>query len=418
MNKKRYTLDKLELFYYDDLEIYLNKNKFKNDRKFVKSHLHNCYEIEFIISGSLDEIINDSVYHAVPGDLFLLSPNDMHELRNIDDAYICTIMFPETFIDEELLLQLEEKNLFFNIVSRMTEKTRNKLEFLISMIEDEIKNGDVNSKVSVKNILNIIITFILRNVVEETNISKKYNSVRKAVVYIKDNFKEQITLKEVADTVGLESKYFSVLFKKSMGLSYKDFLNEMRLNYAQRLLSENKESVTDICYLCGYGSVSNFNRMFKRKFALSPSEYRENKNMTRNDGAMVKNGSFEFGRNGWHFQGNIIDSSIASDGKKSLLLVKWHHLNQTIRVKKNTIYNLSFDFYNPNKGWASVEITSPDGRKSISSQLHEYGHNSWEKCVFMFSVEYGMANIDFYSGSDVNIWIDNVKIEEIKQTSV
>lgn len=414
-DNNRYNLEDMHFNYYDDLQLYFVKSKVENANKHISTHWHDSYEIEFLISGTADEIINDCVYKAESGDIFLLTPNDLHELRNINGAVCCNMMFPESFISDELLIQLEERSLFTNVFARLEKRELEKVKTLISIIEDELDSNDTNRKVVVKNIINVILSFLIRYGFKENTSGKKYVSVRRAVKYIKSNFKKQITLNDVANAVGLETKYFSVLFKKSIGVSYKDFLNETRLKYALQCISQSDVSITEICYSCGYGSVSNFNRMFKRKYGMSPNEYRLEKKRNSEDTAIIKNGSFENGRNGWIFSDNYIDNSSASGEGKSIVLVKWCHLRQMINIESYTEYRFSFDIFNIYNGWAIARLITTDNSYIVDEQLVEYGRNGWETVNIIFnSDKFETLTVDFASDSDNIIRIDNIKIEPIE----
>lgn len=266
----RYELEKMGSDYDKGSGVYFVKNSNPAGR----AHWHDCYEIEFIISGSADDIINDCVYKAQKGDLFFLTPNDFHELDNFKDFTCYGVMFPEELISDSLLERLEGRSLSTNIYARLSENDIKNVEVLFRIIEQEMQNKREGYGETVKNALNIIIGFIIRDGFKETNTRSKYTSVRKAVNYIKNNFDKSITLNDVAAEVNLDPKYFSVLFKRSIKISFKSFLNETRLNCAMKHLKNRDIPITEICYLCGFGSISNFNRLFKREIGISPREYR------------------------------------------------------------------------------------------------------------------------------------------------
>ena len=93
--------------------------------------------------------------------------------------------------------------------------------------------------------------------------------------YISNNHSSQsLTLKEVADAVGYSYYHVSHLFKNYIGMSFPQFLNMVRLGHARSLLIRSHKSMTDICFEAGFQSIHSFNRIFKSKFGVTPSEYR------------------------------------------------------------------------------------------------------------------------------------------------
>ena len=100
--------------------------------------------------------------------------------------------------------------------------------------------------------------------------------MRSAALYVRMNFKQNPTLEDAARAVNLDPAYFSVKFHEIMGVTFKKYLNEIKLNFASKALKNNREmSVSDICYDSGFESLSHFHREFKKKFARTPLEFRK-----------------------------------------------------------------------------------------------------------------------------------------------
>lgn len=93
--------------------------------------------------------------------------------------------------------------------------------------------------------------------------------------YIAEGFAEQITLKDVADQAFLNQEAFCRYFKKHTGQTFISYLNHFRVKKVCEKLASNVDelSISNIAYSCGFTSVSNFNRMFKRNMGMSPTEY-------------------------------------------------------------------------------------------------------------------------------------------------
>ncbi|MBE6592478.1 MAG: helix-turn-helix domain-containing protein [Ruminococcaceae bacterium] len=94
--------------------------------------------------------------------------------------------------------------------------------------------------------------------------------------YIKAHYSEDITVEQVASHIGISRKYLFAIFKKSLGISPKEYIIECRLKRAKEFLSDRELSVANIAYSVGYKDPLNFSKMFKLKTGSSPSEYREN----------------------------------------------------------------------------------------------------------------------------------------------
>jgi AraC-like DNA-binding protein len=93
--------------------------------------------------------------------------------------------------------------------------------------------------------------------------------------YILQHFDQPIRLEEVASRVHMTRSSLCRFFRDHTKKSFSDFLIDVRLGHASTLLVESTDSVTQVAFKCGYNNLSNFNRQFKRKFGLTPRQYRE-----------------------------------------------------------------------------------------------------------------------------------------------
>ena len=104
---------------------------------------------------------------------------------------------------------------------------------------------------------------------------KTVNVVEKAKVYIAEHFSGEISLEETAKELGISSYYLSKLFKESENVNYIDYVNNLRIEYAKKQLTETEKSIKEICMESGYGDPNYFSRIFKKWTGVTPTEYRE-----------------------------------------------------------------------------------------------------------------------------------------------
>lgn len=245
----------------------------KNDDVVGAPHWHDCFEIEFIIDGTCTEVLNGVGRDVKRGDITLITPTDLHEVRNIDSLVIYNMMFAAETIDDEILntILLKSANTFsWSLSDRDFAYALNILEYA----DTEFHQKNKNYERFMIDTINQLLTIILR--MSDTEISeRKELSMRSAALYIRMNFKRNPTLEDVAQAVNLNPAYFSVKFHEIMGVSYKEYLNDIKLNFASKALKNNREmSVSEICYESGFGSLSHFHREFKEKFGCTPLEFR------------------------------------------------------------------------------------------------------------------------------------------------
>ncbi len=100
------------------------------------------------------------------------------------------------------------------------------------------------------------------------------SKIDKIFKYVNKNYQEHITLDEIAAHVNLTVPAFCRYFKKVTGKTFTQFVNECRIFYATKLLTESQSSITDICFECGFNNFSHFNKVFNEVIGKSASKYR------------------------------------------------------------------------------------------------------------------------------------------------
>ena len=118
----------------------------------------------------------------------------------------------------------------------------------------------------------------VRDEADRKNRARDLERTKLILSYIDENYKEAISITDIASYCGFSESHFMRFFKNTMGVSFVTYLNDFRLNVAARLLSTNDESVLSVAENCGFFNLSYFNRMFKKKYGVTPSRYRETHN--------------------------------------------------------------------------------------------------------------------------------------------
>jgi AraC-like DNA-binding protein len=115
-------------------------------------------------------------------------------------------------------------------------------------------------------------------VTDQMDLLANYNATQQTmdiVFYIYSNFKEDLSLSLLSETFGLSQNYLSTIIKSSLGLTFSEFLHNLRLKYACTLLVSTAMSVTDVAYASGFQSYRNFVRFFKVRYGINPTSFRQ-----------------------------------------------------------------------------------------------------------------------------------------------
>ena len=106
--------------------------------------------------------------------------------------------------------------------------------------------------------------------------------INNAIHYITKHYAEDITIHTLAEISKLNPTYFGILFKQSMGVTFRQYITSVRLNYAESLLKSGEHNVTDVTALCGFSDVCYFCRVYKKSRGISPSNvFRNSENLFR-----------------------------------------------------------------------------------------------------------------------------------------
>ncbi|HHV12467.1 MAG TPA: response regulator [Clostridiales bacterium] len=101
-------------------------------------------------------------------------------------------------------------------------------------------------------------------------------TIKRTINYIRDHYKEGITLEETAHKLNITPEYLCTLFNRELGMNFSAFLTEFRLSHAKRLLKGTELKIYEIAAEVGYSDPKYFNRVFKEKYGVSPGEFRQN----------------------------------------------------------------------------------------------------------------------------------------------
>ena len=143
-----------------------------------------------------------------------------------------------------------------------------------SLFQDQFSYYDYMNSYSSPDALREAMRFMMQKVQELSTGQAPRNDVEKAKSYILDNIADAITVKDVADHVGLSAEYFTKLFKKETGQSIKEYITLMKVEAAKNMLAHSNISVGMVALELGYSNFSHFSQVFRKYENVTPSEYR------------------------------------------------------------------------------------------------------------------------------------------------
>jgi len=252
-------------------------------------HCHAEYELNFIEHGKgVRRTIGDSVETIDDYDMVLITG---HELEHVweqgdctsEDIHEITIQFSSDLFNETLL----NKNQF-RTIQTMLENAKCGMKFSMSTIMKvytrltEFAHTEPSFR-SFISLLEILYELSLADdsvVLSSTSFAKietqsESRRVQKVQNYVRDHYNEEIRLNDLAKMVGMAPVAFSRFFRQRTGRTLSDYIIEQRLGHASRLLVDSTQTIAEICFDCGFNTLSNFNRLFKRSKGCTPKDFRD-----------------------------------------------------------------------------------------------------------------------------------------------
>lgn len=251
-------------------------------------HSHAEYELNFIENGAgVRRIVGDSVEEIGDYELTLVAGERLEhawEQGNCrsGDVREITIQFSSSLFAEDLLARRQ-----FRTIREMFERASNGLTFSLKSIMKvysmlDVLASETDGFEQFQHLLQIL--YVLSRdegarVLASSSFARAERStesrrVRKVQEYINAHYAEEIRLDDCAALVGMAPSAFSRFFKQHTGRTLMDYLIDIRLGNAARLLVDTATGISEICYACGFNNLSNFNRTFKARRGYTPRDFR------------------------------------------------------------------------------------------------------------------------------------------------
>ncbi len=253
-------------------------------------HNHPEIEINLVMGMSGKRVVGDSTENYYDQDLVLLGPYLNHKwygddtlLKNNQPYRVITIQFDASQFSTNMMM----KDSFFTIRNLLKESVRGiqytgkTYEAARHIMIEMTENNGFDNTISFLKLLDVLSKGTERrylSFLEFETSSPKTNNNRSqiAYAYIMHHYSDpNFKLKDVADQVQMTENAFSRFFQKHSFRSFSDFLIDLRLGKACKLILESDKTISEICYKSGFNNLANFNRLFKKYRGFTPNEFRK-----------------------------------------------------------------------------------------------------------------------------------------------
>ena len=250
-------------------------------------HFHPEYELTLIVRSQGKRFVGDNISDYGDGDLVLLGPDLPHTWQSLpshpsrERHRACVIQFREDFLGDGLFDSLE-----FRQVRAMFKRSARGLCFSGPAHDEAAQRivalAELHGVARLAALLEILDLLSRSRRVQSISgpgfvpslHQANHRRIDRVCEYINENYQRSISQPYVAGLVNMRPSAFSSFFKKTVGVTFIDYVNNLRISHASRLLIDTDQSVLEICQLSGFTNLSNFNRRFLRVKGVSPRKYR------------------------------------------------------------------------------------------------------------------------------------------------
>lgn len=248
-------------------------------------HTHSAIEIIVPCENDYKVVINSVEYHVEPDEIFMIPPRAAHAIKAPEKGYRFIYLFELTFLSR--LNSYSEINSLLTKPLHITRETHPEIHEEILGYLIRIRNlyfedkpySDFTIYAQILEMFTVLFNNRIRQIENNVSINEKSdNSYAKkfqyVMNYIDTHYMEDLTLENIAHSIGFSKYHFSRLFRQYTNYTFCDYLNYRRIQIAIELLSDPELSITEIALRSGFSSISTFNRLFKQSTNCSPTEFR------------------------------------------------------------------------------------------------------------------------------------------------
>lgn len=263
--------------------------KYENNLSaYTPPHWHQAMEMLLFVKGKVTCKFANSTLHAKPGELYLINANEIHETRCSRDAvYLCVHILPSAMCH----YVPDFDQLYFSLVHDSEDKEKceayERLRFVMEDIlghrEETTPAWKLERQARLFEAAAILVSHFSHPLaLEETKLQRSdMTRLEPILEYTSLHHGEELTLDGAANAMGLNKEYFCRLFKKNMGISYLQYVYQIRATAVCRELETSDDSIGEIAERHGFKDTKMLNQHFKEIYGCTPSEKRKIFRMVR-----------------------------------------------------------------------------------------------------------------------------------------
>ena len=242
---------------------------------FREKHWHRSVEIFAVCRGDLGFFIDDKQWHLSADQFMIVNSNEVHAIDSPMPNETIVLQIPLKMFEE--YFTVEQFIWFTHEPGKKDERFMELLKELYRVYTERQIGYNLKVKSIFYNIMYLLIKEYRLTQIDQDSVRKNRNLSRLSTItsYMKENYAGEMTLEAVARIFGYSPAYLSRMFQKYAGITFKSYLQSIRLRYALKDLESGKYSITETALRNGFSGSKGLARAFQKTYGMLPSEYRE-----------------------------------------------------------------------------------------------------------------------------------------------
>lgn len=240
-----------------------------------EKHWHTSIEIFAVMEGSLDFFVNKEEYPLKAGEQIIINSNELHSIHAVEKNKTVVLQIPLKQFENYFTAQ---RYIRFRGQEELVDKKLASLLRKLYHVYSERKIGYEFRTISIfYEIMYILVKDYRMTETREKDIrhSRRLDALSKITTYMREHYREELKLSDVAATFGYSDAYLSRMFQKYAKINYKTYLQDIRMAYAYRDLLNTDHTISQIALDNGFCSSRGFSGEFQKRYGVLPSEMRK-----------------------------------------------------------------------------------------------------------------------------------------------
>lgn len=254
-------------------------------------HQHEFIELVYVVEGETTHYVDGKPFRVNSGEIMVIDYNQSHSFSIHEDMKYFNFLVKPEYISRNLADAENIYDIFsFFILDKYFDSENNRvsvisfsgaekleLDSLAEKMNEEWRAKEPGYELAMEGYMRLIFSRIIRKL-RKSNVHNFFDAITPGLLeYIDANFTKKLTLAELADKCFYNTAYLGRIFKNTFNMTLHEYINEKRIEYAKKLLSETEETVSFIATSVGYADEKQFFKVFKEKEGCTPKQYRGNK---------------------------------------------------------------------------------------------------------------------------------------------